>query len=138
MTESRMATPEELASIGIKKDRRQPSLIDCPVYKDDLDQVAAKKKLKTFQNALQEQLHRLMNYKRIEAADIHKSTGIAHSTLSEWINGKVGVQLLDDNIKKLARYFDCSIDFMVYGTPVTTRDLELDDIMPSLDEEYKE
>jgi DNA-binding Xre family transcriptional regulator len=130
---SRMATKEELESLKI-----QPAtLIDCPVYKEDLARIKAKK-VKDFENLLPEQLNRLMNYKRIEAADIHKATGISHSTLSEWICGKVRVQLLDDNIKKIARYFDCSIDFLVYATPRCERDIELDDIMPGLDDKFQE
>lgn len=131
---SRMATPEEMAGLKIAK----ATLLDCPVYKDDLERVKAKIKRKDFQNALSMQLNRFMNYRRIEAADIHRATGISFSTMSEWINNKVACQMLDDNIKKLARYLDCSIDFLVYATPVTDRDLELDDVMPTLDEPHKE
>lgn len=117
----------------------QINLVETPVYEDDLEKALAKKKRKDFQNALSMQLNRFMNYKRIEAADIHKATGIPYSSLSEWINQKVQCQMLDDNIKKLARYLDpdISIDFLVFATPKTPRDLELEDIMPTLDETYE-
>ena len=110
-------------------------MIDCPVYKEDLDKI--KRKKKDFENALATQLNRFMNYRRIEAADIHKATGIPFSSLSEWINRKVECQMLDDNIKKLARYFGCSIDYLAFGIPVSDRDLELEDVMPTLEEEFK-
>jgi response regulator of citrate/malate metabolism len=49
-------------------------------------------------NCLSEILLELMNERKIEAADIHKATGISHSTLHDYINFKTKTQRLDGNI----------------------------------------
>jgi hypothetical protein len=129
---SRMATKEELESLKI-----QPAtLIECPVYKDDLEKVATKKK-KDFENDLSVQMYRLQEFRRVSLADIERATSIPISTLYEWSSRKVTVQMLDDNIKKLARFFDCSIDFLVFGTPISDRDIQLDDMMPDTDKRWE-
>jgi transcriptional regulator with XRE-family HTH domain len=102
--------------------------LDFPQYQEDLDRVKQKKK-KEFENMLVIQLNRLMTYKRVEAKDLHKATGISHPTLSDWINGKVEAQMLDQSIKKIARFFGVSVDFLAYGTPMTEMDVYLDDRM---------
>lgn len=129
MTESRMATTEELATL--KRHETVPMFNDLPI-----DNVPAPKKHRDFKNMLSVQMNRLMNYKRIEAADIHRATGISFSTLGDWVLGGVEVQMLDDNIKKLARYFGCTVDYLAYGTPETEWDLELENRMPTLEEEF--
>lgn len=93
---------------------------------------AKKKKEKVFQNEIWRQLNRLMNYTKCEAADIHRATGVPFSTLSGWVNGKTDTQLLDDNVKKVASYFGTSVDFLAFSTPVTERDIELEDLMPDI------
>jgi hypothetical protein len=119
------------------KETKQPMLVDCPVYEDDLAKAQAKKK-KSFQNIVVIQLNRLMTYFRLEAKDIHNKTGIPFPTLSDWVNGKVDAQMLDDNIPKIIKAIDpeMTIDFFAYGIPKSDRDKELDERMPDLDEEF--
>lgn len=83
-------------------------------------------KVKAFTNMLSVQINRLMNHFQQEAADLHYGTGISHSTLSGWINGEVETQLLDANVKVLARFWGVSVDYLAYGTPMTEREFELE------------
>jgi transcriptional regulator with XRE-family HTH domain len=105
---------------------------ELPVYQEDLERL--KKKRKDFQNQLPEQINRLMNFNRVEASHIYKATGISASTLSGWINATTELQMLDDSIKKVARFFDVSVDYLGYGTPVSERDFEVERAMEEFEE----
>lgn len=105
-----------------------------PVYQEDLERI--QKKQKAFQNDLCTQLNRLMTHFKQGAADIHRGTGVSFSTLGGWINGNVEVQLLDDNIKKVARYFGISVDYLAFSVPMSERDHEIERAME--DEEDKQ
>jgi hypothetical protein len=98
--------------------------IDLPVT----DEAKAKRK-KDFNNTLFTQLNRLMNHFNVEAVDLHKATSMPFATISDWVNGNVETQRLDENVKKVAQYFGVSVDFIAYGTPMSERDLELEDLM---------
>ena len=94
---------------------------------------ALKKKRKAFNNILYGQINRLMNHLKIEMVEIHKATGTPFPTLSGWINGNVEAQMLDSSIKQVANFFGVSVDYLAYATPMTDRDLELEDAMPDFD-----
>ena len=109
--------------------------VDLPQYEDDLARIKQKKR-KAYTNVFSEQLNRLMTYFRYTAQDLHVKTSVAHPTLSDWINNKVEVQMTDDNLPLVINAFDSdlTIDFVVYGIPKTSRDKEMDERMPDLDE----
>lgn len=122
----------------IMKEATIPMFSDLPVYQDDLEKIKQKKR-KAFTNICSLQLNRLMTYFRKTAQDIHEATKISHPTLSDWINNKVEVQMTDDNLPKIVAFFDSemTIDFLVYGIAKTSRDHELDERMPDLDETFE-
>jgi transcriptional regulator with XRE-family HTH domain len=66
-------------------------------------------------NCLQEILSELMTEKRVELADVQKATGIPFPTLWGWATAKTGTQLLDENVLKLAQYFDVTIEYLAFG-----------------------
>jgi hypothetical protein len=109
-----------------------PLFENLPVYEEDLERL--KKKRKDFQNQLPEQLNRLMDLFKVEASNIYKETGIPPATLSGWTNSNVETQMLDDNIKKLARYFGVSVDFLAYSTPMSDRDFEIENSLADMEE----
>lgn len=73
------------------------------------------KKEKPRINCLQDILLELMEERKVQPVDIHKATGIPFSTLSGWILGDVGSQLLDKNIFELSKYFNVSINYLGFG-----------------------
>lgn len=83
---------------------------------------------KAFQNDLCVQLNRLMDHFGFEAADLVRGTSLSFSTISGWINNKVEVQLLDSNVKEIARFLGVSVDFLAFGCPMTERDFEIHQI----------
>jgi transcriptional regulator with XRE-family HTH domain len=66
-------------------------------------------------NCLSDILLELMDSRKIEPAQIHKATGIAYTTLSDWMSGKVGTQMADKNLLKLAQFFSVSLEYLCYG-----------------------
>ncbi len=60
-------------------------------------------------------LNELMNERKVEAADIHKATGIPYSTLTGYIKNHVKSPLLDGNILALSRFFNVSISYLAFG-----------------------
>jgi len=56
-----------------------------------------------------------MNEWKVEAADIHKATGIPYSTLTGYIKNHVKAPLLDGNILALSKFFNCSINYLAFG-----------------------
>lgn len=102
-----------------------PMFADLPVYQDDLDRIKAKKKRV---NALQEMLIELMNgdldengklvpggRKPTSLADVQKGTNIAWGTLHGWYKGDVSAQLADENLLKLAQFFNVSLEYLCFG-----------------------
>src|SRR5690554_2441019 len=83
-----------------------------PVYQEDLEKIRAKKKSI---NCLQEMLLELMEERSVSLARIHKETGIPFSTLMDWHNGESKSQMLEENILKLARYFNVSLEYLCFG-----------------------
>lgn len=67
------------------------------------------------ENCLNEQLEKLISERRVTVAHIHKATGISYSTLHDMMNRKHRYQKLNRNILELARFFNVSIEFLVYG-----------------------
>lgn len=92
---------------------------------------------KLFRNDLFKQLNRLLNHFKQEPADLRKATGMSFTTISDWVNGRVEYQALDDNIKRVANHFGISVDFLAYGTPMTDKDLELEDQMADFSDKLR-
>lgn len=58
-------------------------------------------------------LRKMMRDRDVTAKVISRETGIAQSTLSDWLNGR-DPKL--DGVVKIARFFGVSIEFMITGT----------------------
>ncbi|MGE3608037.1 MAG: helix-turn-helix domain-containing protein [Bacteriovoracaceae bacterium] len=97
-----------------------------------------KKKKRTFENVLSTQLKRLMLKGGITPSILVREALIPMSTLCEWINGDVETQRLDDNIKKVARFFGVSVDYLAYGTPENQRDLDMENDITDVEDYIEE
>ena len=64
---------------------------------------------------LSDMLLELMNEWQVEAVDIHRVTKIPHSTLHGYINYHVKAPVLNANILALAKFFNTSIEYLVFG-----------------------
>lgn len=89
-----------------------PMFEELPVYQEDLDKIKTKKRPS---NCLQEIVIELMNERGLKDADIIRATGIAWGTWMGWVNGDVGSQLADENLKKLMHFFNVHLEYLVYG-----------------------
>lgn len=84
-----------------------PMPIELPVTDE------AKKRTKV--NCLQDMLLELMDERKVSLAQIQKETKIPFSTLMGWHDGSVNCQIADKNLLALARFFNVSLEFLVYG-----------------------
>jgi hypothetical protein len=66
-------------------------------------------------NCLQEMLLELMDRDKVELVDIQKATGIKWPTLYGWYKGEVNAQMADENLLKLAKFFNVSLEYMCFG-----------------------
>ena len=55
----------------------------------------------------------ILDEKELTAYKVHKGTGIATSTLSDWKNGKSVPK--DDKMRKISDFLDVSYDYLVTG-----------------------
>jgi hypothetical protein len=97
----------------------------------DLSKSRQRREAKSNPNCMSQILNELMDERLVEQVDIHKYTGIPWSTLNEWVRGKVKVQALDGNLLALARFFNVSIHYLVFG--IGEDDPVFGDDNPSLD-----
>lgn len=74
-----------------------------------------KKKEKVTSNCLQSILIEMMNDRGLKDADVVKATGIAWPTWHGWISGEARTQLADDNLKKVMKFFNVHLEYLVYG-----------------------
>lgn len=74
-----------------------------------------KKKTKQYNNCLAIILNELMFERKISTAQIVKETGIPWATISDWTNYKTTTQKVDDNLMKLARFFNVSVEYLCFG-----------------------
>lgn len=71
----------------------------------------------------------LLQNKGVSAYQVCKSTGIAGATISDWKKGKSTPK--QDKLKKIADYFEVSLDYLTTGkdsvtkAPVTDNDVKL-------------
>lgn len=75
---------------------------------------AKKKKKKLIQNILCENLLELIEERKINLATVVRETGIPFTTADDWANAR-SIPLTDENIAKLARYFNVTIDYLCFG-----------------------
>lgn len=60
-----------------------------------------------------ERFAKILNDKGITPYRVHKDTGIATATLSDWKNGKSTPK--QDKLKKIAEYFGVTVDYLMTG-----------------------
>ncbi|MFR1555304.1 MAG: helix-turn-helix domain-containing protein, partial [Coriobacteriales bacterium] len=58
-----------------------------------------------------EQLTFLLNHFKVTKYRLEKQTGLSEKTVNRWHNGKT--QPTVDSLIRLAKYFDCSVDFVL-------------------------
>lgn len=58
-----------------------------------------------------EQLTFLLNHFKVTKYRLEKRTGLSEKTVNRWHNGKT--QPTVDSLIRLAKYFDCSVDFVL-------------------------
>lgn len=90
----------------------QTVMLELPVYQEDLDKIKAKKP--KF-NCLQDQFIELLNSRKVELAEVQRATKIPWGTLQGWYAGDVNCQMADGNLLALARFFNVTVDYLVYG-----------------------
>jgi DNA phosphorothioation-dependent restriction protein DptG len=74
-----------------------------------------KKKKKPSSNILSKIMKELMEERDIKLAQIQKATGIAWSTLHGWYDGDVKAQILDEDLLKVARFFNVTLEYLAFG-----------------------
>jgi hypothetical protein len=62
----------------------------------------------------QENLLYLMNRDKVELMDIHRGTGISVTTIYDWYTGNIEAPMAGENLRKLARYFNVSLQYLLY------------------------
>lgn len=97
-----------------------------------------KKKKKVFQNVLKHQLKRLMFKEGVSQADIYREALVPFSTLNDWFSGETEAPRLDENIKKVARYFGVSVDYLAYGTPVSEKDILIENEISDMEDSWEQ
>jgi hypothetical protein len=91
------------------EDTQIPLISDLPVTDEP------KSKQRPRINCLQDMLLELMDERNVTPAQIQKATGIPWGTLAAWISGSVNCQLADQNLLKLARFFNVDLFYLLYG-----------------------
>ena len=82
---------------------------------EEMPQTDEPKKKRVSINILQDNLLKLMERDKVQLVDIQKATGCPWGSLYGYFKGSVTAQLLDINVKELADFFDCSVDFLAFG-----------------------
>ena len=67
---------------------------------------------------------KLMKDRGVTPYRVHKETGVAQSTLSDWKNGKCRPKI--DKIQKIADYFGVSVDYLLGNEPKEKTPAEAD------------
>lgn len=70
----------------------------------------------------------LLKKEGVTAYKVHKATGVAQSSLSDWKNGKSTPKY--ESLKKIADYFGVTVDYLLGNEeiPVAAADGEYDDL----------
>lgn len=64
-------------------------------------------------NQLKTNLKRILNSNKITPAQLSRATKIPPQTLNNWLSGQSPRNL--DHVKKVADYFNVTIDYLLYG-----------------------
>lgn len=67
-------------------------------------------------------LNHLIEKKKITSAELSKSIGVAPSSVSRWINGST--RITNENLKKIADYFNVSTDYLTGKSACESKELE--------------
>ena len=57
----------------------------------------------------------LTNERKVDLATLQKETGVPWGTLYGFYKGEIKYPLLNGNILSLAKFFHCSIEYLVFG-----------------------
>ncbi|HEY1055694.1 MAG TPA: helix-turn-helix transcriptional regulator [Emticicia sp.] len=69
---------------------------------------------KKLQICFQDIFLELMNDWKIQVTDVREATDIPWSTLHDWYTGK-RTPFLDANLMALKNYFNCSLEYLLFG-----------------------
>ncbi len=94
------------------EDNNQLTIIGDVIPQDNPN--AKKKKKKEINNCLCENLLELIEERKINLATVVRETRIPFTTADDWANAR-SIPLTDENIAKLARYFNVTIDYLCFG-----------------------
>lgn len=89
-----------------------PMFEELPVYPEDLEK---SKKKKDSVNCLQDILIELLDARGVQLSDVQKATKIPWGTLIDWYSGDNETQRTDENLLRLAQYFNVTIEYLCYG-----------------------
>lgn len=82
---------------------------------DELPVDASAKKESVARNKLQVIFIMLLNQKGVLLSDVSRATGIPLSTLQDWYKGQSDYHFADIRLLKLARYFNVSMEYLLFG-----------------------
>lgn len=80
-----------------------------------MDNPQGSKKESAPRNKLQVMFILLLNEKKVLLSDVSRATGIHLSTLQDWYKGQSDYHFADIRLLKLARYFNVSLEFLLFG-----------------------
>lgn len=66
---------------------------------------------------------RLLELKKVKAADVCRATGLPSSLFSEWKKGKSNPKV--DKLQKIADYFGVTVDYLMTGKEAETKESQL-------------
>lgn len=60
-------------------------------------------------------LERLMKEKRVSARELARTLNVPYKTVQDWIASGSRMPRNPEALKKLSEYFNCSIDYLLFG-----------------------
>lgn len=74
-----------------------------------------KERKKPSSNILKQIMRELMEERNINLAQIQKATALKWSTLYGWYKGDAQTQILDQDLLKLAQFFNVTLEYLAFG-----------------------
>lgn len=79
---------------------------------------------------MKNRIRELREQREIKQATLAKFLGVAPNTLSYWEQGKINID--NDSLIKIADFFDCSIDYLLYRDNIYHKKIDSDYFTKSL------
>lgn len=79
---------------------------------------------------MKNRIRELREQREIKQATLAKFLGVAPNTLSYWEQGKINID--NDSLIKVADFFDCSIDYLLYRDNISHKKIDNDYFTKSL------